>query len=223
MRRDRRKTSVAPPATVALTPRQAAFVREYLLDLNGTQAAIRAGYSARTAPAQACRLLTYPAIRDAIMQGKATLAETAHVTAAQVIAELACSAFSDIGDILDFTGDDTVRLRRPCDIPAPARRAIASVKVTRVVKGREEEAREVEVTEFKLWDKGAALERLGRHLGLFVERHQVTFEQFDRVLELATDLLRKRLPTEQAKEAVVELVRLAKDSYGGTDGQGRAA
>ncbi len=49
-----------------LTPRQAAFVREYLVDHNGTQAAIRAGYSARTAAEQASRLLTYVKVSEAI-------------------------------------------------------------------------------------------------------------------------------------------------------------
>ena len=60
--------------SAALTPRQQRFVEEYLLDLNGTQAAIRAGYSARTANEQAARLLANVSVRSAIERGKSEVA-----------------------------------------------------------------------------------------------------------------------------------------------------
>lgn len=69
-----------------MNPKQAAFVREYLVDCNGTQAAIRAGYSPRTANVQAAELLTKPDIRAAVEAGKkAKVAETG-VTKARVVA-----------------------------------------------------------------------------------------------------------------------------------------
>jgi hypothetical protein len=90
-------------------------------------------------------------------------------------------ATSDVGDILDFTAADGVpRLKPVREIPAHARRAIASVKVRRVVErepvpdpetGRPAGTRAVpvDVIEFKLWDKPGAQERLAKHLGLFRE------------------------------------------------------
>ena len=60
--------------SAALAPRQQRFVEEYLLDLNGTQAAIRAGYSARTANEQAARLLANVSVRSAIERGKSEVA-----------------------------------------------------------------------------------------------------------------------------------------------------
>ena len=60
--------------STALNPRQQRFVEEYLVDLNGTQAAIRAGYSARTANEQAARLLANVSVRSAIERGKSEVA-----------------------------------------------------------------------------------------------------------------------------------------------------
>ncbi len=68
-----------------LTPKQEAFVREYLVDLNATQAAIRAGYSPKTAREQASRLLSNVNVMDAISAGKAARAERLEVTAEQVL------------------------------------------------------------------------------------------------------------------------------------------
>jgi phage terminase small subunit len=70
---------------VALNPKRAAFVREYLIDLNATQAAIRAGYSPKTARAQGCRLLTDADLAAAVQEAQATRAERALVTAEDVI------------------------------------------------------------------------------------------------------------------------------------------
>jgi hypothetical protein len=79
------------------------------------------------------------------------------LTADDVLEELACLGRSDIGEVLDFTGDDP-QLRPVNQIPERARRAIASVKVRRYWEGHGDDARQVEVTEFKMWDKLSALE-----------------------------------------------------------------
>ena len=68
-----------------LTDKQAAFVREYLVDLNATQAAIRAGYSERTANAQAGRLLANVGIREAIEQAQAKRARRVEIKAEDVL------------------------------------------------------------------------------------------------------------------------------------------
>ena len=67
-----------------LTPRQAAFVREYLLDGNGTQAAIRAGYSKNTANEQASRLLTKNNIQEKVAAGRAKIAEQVESSAERI-------------------------------------------------------------------------------------------------------------------------------------------
>lgn len=68
-----------------LTPKQAAFVREYLVDLNATQAAIRAGYSEKTAYSQGQRLLKNVEVQTALQDGQATKAEAAQVNAKMVL------------------------------------------------------------------------------------------------------------------------------------------
>lgn len=160
-------------ATRPLTPKQERFVQEYLVDLNATQAAERAGYSARTARQTGAENLTKPDIAAAVQSAMRERSARTQITADEVLAEIAALAFSDLGQILDFTGDDP-RLRPAEDIPEAARRAVASIKVRRVVEaGAGEGKREVEVTEFKLWDKLAALEKAARHLGLFApDRHE---------------------------------------------------
>ena len=71
-----------------LTPKQAAFVAEYLIDLNATQAAIRAGYSAKTAKEQATRLLTNVHIASAIAEQTAKRAEKTARTALHVLQDI---------------------------------------------------------------------------------------------------------------------------------------
>jgi phage terminase small subunit len=158
-----------------LTPKQQAFVGEYLIDFNGTAAAIRAGYSARTAQQQASRLLLNVVVQAAIREGRARVAQRAEVKAADVLAELALIGFSDIGQVLDFTGL-VPALKDTSTIPEAARRAIAGVKVKRYIEGSGDDAREVEMVEFKLWNKNKALEDLARHLGLLKERVEVSGE-----------------------------------------------
>ena len=72
----------------SLTPRQTRFVKEYLVDLNGTQAAIRAGYSAHTANKQSTRLLTNADIKAAVEAGAATQHAQLDLTAEKVLTEL---------------------------------------------------------------------------------------------------------------------------------------
>ena len=71
-----------------LTPKQRAFVREYQLDLNGTQAAIRAGYSARTAAVQAHRMLRKANIKAAIEDGQRRLAAKTEITKDHLLTQL---------------------------------------------------------------------------------------------------------------------------------------
>jgi phage terminase small subunit len=160
------------PRTRGLTPKQQRFVEEYLVDLNATQAAVRAGYSAKVANREGTRLLSNAVISLAILKRQERRAARVEVSQDQVLRELALLGFSDIGEILDFTGA-APRLRDAHGIPERARRAIASIKVKRYVEGPakdDEEPNVVEVMEFKLWPKPQALELLARHLGMLKDR-----------------------------------------------------
>src|SRR5665213_1279037 len=79
------------------TPKQQVFVAEYLVTLNASEAAARAGYSPRSAHVMGCLLLKQPRIAAAIRDGMAARAARIGVAADQVVAKLARVAFSDIG------------------------------------------------------------------------------------------------------------------------------
>ncbi len=83
---------------MSLTARQQRFVNEYLLDLNATQAAVRAGYSARTAGAIGCENLTKPQVATAICEAQAERARQTRVTADDVLRELWSIAQSSSSD-----------------------------------------------------------------------------------------------------------------------------
>lgn len=98
-----RPPAAAPAPVVAegLDARQQRFVDEYLVDLNGTQAAIRAGYSAKTAAEQAYDLLRRPHIASAVAAGQAAIQERTQVTAARVVREIALIAFADPRELVE--------------------------------------------------------------------------------------------------------------------------
>lgn len=86
------------PADRPLTPHQALFVSEYLIDLNATQAAIRCGYSAKHADVTGPRLLGNVRIGAAIAAGQAERAKRVEITAERVLAEFGKIAFAGVGD-----------------------------------------------------------------------------------------------------------------------------
>lgn len=87
-----------------LTPKQARFVEEYLIDLNATQAAIRAGYSVKTAKQQGQRLLTNVDVAAALSAAQSARSERVRVNADWVLNRLTDEAVADLADILDEAG-----------------------------------------------------------------------------------------------------------------------
>lgn len=85
----------------ALEPRQQRFVQEYLIDLNGTQAAIRAGYSPRTANEQAAGLLAKPSVRAAVEEGQKKLQAKLEMNAERVVQKLAQIATADPRELVE--------------------------------------------------------------------------------------------------------------------------
>lgn len=155
------------------TTKQLAFITEYLVDLNGKQAAIRAGYAPGSAEVTASKLLRLAKVQQAIGAARAKLSAATGITAERVLNELAKIAFTDIrklvrwrsGVLTEVENDDgemevtfaaDVELVASDDLDEATAAAVKEVSITAT--------RQLKV---KLHDKRQALVDLGRHLGLF--------------------------------------------------------
>ena len=168
---------------MALNRRQTNFVNEYLVDLNATQAAIRAGYSARTAEQQGPRLLGNVGIASAIAERMNARARRTEITQDRVLQEYARLAFIDPAKLFDGSG-------RPLpiqQIDEDTRRAIIGVDVATVGN---EQMGVGEVLKLRLADKRAALDSLARHLGMFNDKLNLN----------VTDALAERLARAKNRE-----------------------
>lgn len=154
------KKSKAKTKSQSLTVRQERFVEEYLVDLNATQAAIRAGYSRRGATVQGSTLLANPKIAEKVQAGRERLSKEAGVSQERVLKELVRIGFSDIRKIFDENGN----LMHPQDIDDDTAAAIASIEVVTRPLGEGE----IEyVHKIKMSSKLDALEKIAKHLGLY--------------------------------------------------------
>lgn len=154
-----------------LTDKQRRFCAEYLVDLNATQAAKRAGYSDKTARVTAQELLTTTKVVAHLQQLMDERAQRTQVTADRVITEVARLGFADLRRLFDDKGALLPVQEWPDDVAA----AIASVEVDELFEGFGENRVQVGYTKkVKLWDKGKALEMLGRHLKLWIDRAELS-------------------------------------------------
>lgn len=145
-----------------MTKKQKRFIEEYLIDLNATQAAIRAGYSPDTANEQGSRLLANVSISSQVSKAMAERSKRTGVNADRVVMELAKIAFVNADDVIDAE-TATVKPNAARDDTA----AIQSVKV----KTFGEDGLEREI---KMADKLKALELLGKHLGMFKDKVELS-------------------------------------------------
>lgn len=148
-----------------MTLKNQRFVDEYLIDLNQTQAAIRAGYSPRSAHNQGERLMKNAEVHTRIAEAMAELSKRTGVNQERVIRELARVAFINATDVINMS-DATIKSDAGRDDTA----AISSVKVKTIPT----EEGEIVEREVKISDKLKALELLGKHLGMFTEKLDVT-------------------------------------------------
>lgn len=170
-----------------LTEKQARFVSEYLVDLNATEAAKRAGYSEKTAYSIGFENLRKPEIQEAIQAAKDDRAKRTEITQDMVLRELACVAFAngtDFAKIVSTMAPTTVvddngnlqqvmgRVQRveliDTDQVSPDKRA--------AIAGIKEGKFGIEV---KSYDKVKALELLGQHLGMFTGKESQKDETSD--------------------------------------------
>ena len=145
-----------------MTQKQKRFIEEYLIDLNATQAAIRAGYSPDTAKAIGSENLMKPDIRAQIDRAMAERSKRTGVNAERVVQELAKIAFVNAAEVIDPKTATVKEDALPEDTAA-----IQSVKV----KTFGEDGLEREI---KMADKLKALELLGKHLGMFKDRIELS-------------------------------------------------
>ncbi|MDT8894196.1 terminase small subunit [Halomonas sp. I1] len=168
-------TKKAAKGAVELTPRQSRFVDEYLVDLNATQAAIRAGYSERTARQTGAQNLSKPNITDAIEQRKAHRSERTRIDADYVLHRLVEIDQMDVADIL--ADDGSILPVR--EWPQSWRRTLSGLDVAELWDGQGEEREQIGLLKKIKWpDKVKNLEMLGKHVDVqaWRERHDHSSE-----------------------------------------------
>lgn len=172
MRRGERQNKREVVRVARLTQRQKIFVQEYLVDLNATQAAIRAGYSKKTADRIGPELLGKACVSQAIQKAMAERAQRTQITQDRVVAELARIAFADRGAFARVTDDGSrVTLTDTDRLTDDQRAALAGVKETKYG------------IEVSTYDKVRALELLGKHLGMFDAQSTRNLQQENNLLD----------------------------------------
>lgn len=148
-----------------LPPMRARFVEEYVKDLNGTKAAIRAGYSPPTAQEQSSFLLSNVIVQAHVERALEIRRMRVGVTADEVLEELHILATACVEH---FVVSDEGQLSPAPDAPEGVMRAVQSIdRKSRVFKDKEGNTTHVEYeVKFKLWDKPGQLKLLGRHAGV---------------------------------------------------------
>jgi phage terminase small subunit len=173
-----------------INPKRQRFIEEYLVDCNATQAAIRAGYSEKTAEVQGSQLLSMLKVEiDArLAKDKEELAARSMITKERVVREIARLALVDPGQFFDPHGNPI----EVCQLPAGARRALAGFEFYEDFEGKGESRKAVGYTrKFRWHDKIRALELLAKKLGYYVEKKTLdgvfTLEQLVDALDKADE------------------------------------
>ena len=153
-----------------MNQKQKAFASEYVIDYNATQAAIRAGYSERSAYSQAHELLKKPEVKKAIQELEEAASERTAITKDMVLKELARVAFVDPRKLFDEEG-------RPKDIRFLDSDTAAALSSVDIYEEFDYDGDEKELSgytkKYKWADKLRALEMLGKHLGMFTDKVHV--------------------------------------------------
>lgn len=164
---------------MALTEKQKRFIEEYLIDLNATQAAIRAGYSPDSARQSGSDNMNNPYIRTRIDKALAERSKRTGVNADRIIEELAKIAFLNPTDLIDVNNATLKANVVPEDTAV-----IQSVKV-KTIPTRNGEGVEREI---KVADKIKALELLGKHVGMFRDKVDVTIDKSEKLDDILSQM-----------------------------------
>ena len=159
-----KKAAATPKAARKLAPMQSVFVQEYLIDLNATQAAIRAGYSKKTAEQQGFQLLQKTSVQDAIAARQKEREQRTAVTADRVLLEAARLALFDPRKLFNDDGSPKGITELDDDTAA----AVAGIEVVEQFEGSGKDRVFVGyLKKYRIADKNSALEKLFRHHGLY--------------------------------------------------------
>lgn len=148
-----------------LNDRQSRFIDEYLIDLNGTQAAIRAGYSAKTANEQASRLLANVSVQAQLQRRMKDREQRTEINADYVLKRLVEIDQLDVLDILDNAGN----FKPIMEWPKTWRQTLSGVDLQEIMLGDVETV----IRKIKWPDKLRNLELLGKHVAVSAFREQV--------------------------------------------------
>lgn len=147
-----------------MTPRQSAFVNEYLIDLNATQAAIRAGYSAKTAYSQGERLLKNAEVAAAVSAAQAERSQRTRINADWVLSRLGAEVEADLADL--YREDGSVKPVH--EWPLIWRQGlVAGVEVERLAEGIGT------VTKIKISDRIKRIDLIGKHIDVQAFKEKV--------------------------------------------------
>ena len=183
-----------------LNPKQTRFVNEYLLDLNATAAAGRAGYSD---PNYGRQLLTNSNVSEAIQERRNGLSKSLEITQGRVLDELACIAFFDLRRL--FNPDDSfIPLR---DLPKDVTRALSAIDIIEIFD-RDGNGNKIVKYKYRFNDKVKALDKLSKHLGLYNKSIVIKYEEaLIGLLELLPLKLRAELEERLAEKAKKGTIR----------------
>ena len=165
-----------------LTPKQQLFIREYLVDKNATQAAIRAGYSAKTANETGAENLAKPSIASEIARGLENQINTINMNADAVIREVSRLASYDPRKFFDDDG----RIKPISEIDDDTAAAIAGFETVHKIVGDEKDGCVV-LTKVKMADKSRNLELMAKILRLYAELKEVTGKDGKDLIPPVTD------------------------------------
>ena len=167
-----------------LTQKQQRFIKEYLVDLNGTQAAIRAGYSKNCAKEIGYENLTKPHIAQSIQAEMNQRSERCQIDQDYVLEKLVRLASVDLGDVISWDKDGNVEVKPSSEIDRDVRYAIQELNQHVSPKGRKS-------LKVKLHDKLKVLEDLAKHLGMFDKTVNLNVKRIDELI-LVCDLRAER-------------------------------
>lgn len=158
-----------------MAPKRDRFIAEYLLNLNAKDAAIKAGYSAKSAESIGSQLLRK--LKPEIEARQKQIADKYQVTQEKVVRELALLGFSNMQDYMrpDADGQPVLDFSALSREQAAALQEVTTESFVDARTGSQDakEGRSVRRVKFKLADKGSNLERLARHLGIFNDKAEL--------------------------------------------------
>lgn len=175
-----------------LTAQQELFAREYVIDNNAKQAAIRAGYSEKTAQEQGSRLLSNVKVLELVETHRKKREIRTDVTADRVIKELAKIAFSDLNEFVEVSKDGKINVKPSDQVDGTV---LSEISESVTTNGRTKKV--------KLHDKMKALELIGRHLAMFTDKQEIKIDKtVEENIEAVNQLkeLRKKTTDENPAE-----------------------